>query len=397
MRKVRYISRILLSSFRRKLLLIWVITVLVSFGLSMSIGIAQSQLSLQSYYLNEDMRALAFVSDAETGYYTDENQRAASTQRVRARIEQWPGLLAVYEQTTVSVPDEGWSLLGYPAELLNRLHLPTAQANEELHSTAIENPIWLDSRLRSSYEIGDTLSLRLSSGKASTACAFTVAGFLNKENIHYDFQSSPSAETSSADFLVRNPSEIVCVTISDAMLAENAFDSSRSSAKFLLAESDEAISVWKKLARQQGIGYVSRMADILENDRKNIDLMTTPILALCAVMGVLTVIGLIGTQLQLMNLYKQVAFSLAMTGMEWRTWKAAWLTILCLPLWIASLLGAALGNAWKSVLMLEHLRILSPTVLAVSAAMVLLSITGILPTIGRWSQININEFRRLSE
>ena len=98
-----------------------------------------------------------------------------------------------------------------------------------------------------------------------------------------------------------------------------------------------------------------------------------------------------------MNLYKQVAFSLAMTGMEWRTWKAAWLTILCLPLWIASLLGAALGNAWKSVLMLEHLRILSPTVLAVSAAMVLLSITGILPTIGRWSQININEFRRLSE
>ena len=113
------------------------------------------------------------------------------------------------------------------------------------------------------------------------------------------------------------------------------------------------------------------MDDILENDRTNIDLMSTPILALCVIMVILTLIGLIGTQLQLMNLYKQVAFSLAMTGMNW--------------------------GAWKSVVMLERVNAFTPTAFAISVAIVLLSAIGILPTIGRWSRIDINEFRRLSE
>jgi len=396
-RKVWYISRILLSSFRKKLVLIWVITCLVSFGLSMSVGIAQSQLRLQRYYLNDDMRALAFVVDAETGYYADANARGASTRRARARIERWPGLLAIYEQTTVDVPDRGWTLLGYPAELLNRLHLPTAQKNTEIHSNAFENPIWLDFRLRSAYEIGDTLSLNISMENVTAARTFTVAGFLNKENVHYNFQSGSSAETGSADFIVRNPSELVCVAACDLAFAGNEFDGSRSCAKFLLPETNENIAEWKQLARRQGVGYVSGMEDILKNDRTNIDLMTTPILALCAVMAVLTLIGLIGTQLQLMNLYRQTAFSLVMTGMGWRAWKAAWLSILCLPLWVASLLGASLGSAWKSVVMLESLRFFTPTAFFISAFIVLLSTAGILPTIGRWSRIDIGEFRRLCE
>ena len=59
------------------------------------------------------------------------------------------------------------------------------------------------------------------------------------------------------------------------------------------------------------------------NDRENISLMTTPVLILCIIMMVLTLVGLVGTQMQLMNQYKQVAFSLVMGGMEWRTWKTA--------------------------------------------------------------------------
>ena len=123
----------------------------------------------------------------------------------------------------------------------------------------------------------------------------------------------------------------------------------------------------------------------------------SPILALCVIMVILTLIGLIGTQLQLMNLYKQVAFSLAMTGMSWHAWKASWLSIFCLPLWLASLIGAFLGSAWKSVVMLERMNAFTPTAFAISVAIVLLSAIGILPTIGRWSRIDINEFRRLSE
>ncbi|MDO4384577.1 MAG: hypothetical protein Q4E18_01120, partial [Clostridia bacterium] len=70
---------------------------------------------------------------------------------------------------------------------------------------------------------------------------------------------------------------------------------------------------------------------------------------------------------------------------------------LCLPLWVASLLGASLGSAWKSVVLLEGLRVFTPTAFFVSAFIVLLSTLGILPTIGRWSRIDIAEFRRLCE
>ena len=183
MRKTLYISRILLSSFRKKLALIWAITLLVSFGLSMSIGIMQSQLSIQSYYLNDDMRDLAFLVDAEAGYYADSQSRGAFTRSLRAQIERWQGLRAIYEQTTVEVPDKGWVLFGYPAALLNRLHLPTAQKNAEIDPAACERPIWLDCRLRSEYEIGDTIALELLIGEGeSAACEFTVAGFLNEEN-----------------------------------------------------------------------------------------------------------------------------------------------------------------------------------------------------------------------
>lgn len=398
MRKVLYITRILLSSFRKKLALIWLITLIVSFGLSMSIGIVQGQLQIQSHYLKDDMRDLAFLVDAETDYYADNQARGASTQRVRAKLSQWPGLRAVYEQTTVEVPDKGWVLLGYPAELLSRLHLPTAEKNTEMDPDVYENPIWLDYSLRSEYQTGDTISLRLLVG-GEKLChrEFTVAGFLNRENVHYDFQSGSSVEAYSADFVVQNPSYIVCIAVSDVSFAEAEFDGSRSCAKFLLPEAKENISVWKRLARQQGIGHVSSMEDILENDRKNIDLMSTPILVLCGIMLVLTLIGLIGTQLQLMNLYRQTAFSLVMTGMSWGAWKASWLSVFCLPLWAASLIGASLGSAWKRVILLQGSSIFTPSVFAVSIAVVLLSAIGILPTIGRWSRIDIHEFRRLCE
>lgn len=181
------------------------------------------------------------------------------------------------------------------------------------------------------------------------------------------------------------------------VFSDSAFDGLRSSAKFLLPEDSDCIATWKELARQQGAGFVSSMADILQNDRENISLMTTPVLILCIIMMVLTLVGLVGTQMQLMNQYKQVAFSLVMGGMEWRTWKTAWLTIFCIPLFIASAIGASLGSAWESIVMLQGIRLISPLAAAVSIGTVLLSILGILPNISRWSRIDINEFRRLSE
>lgn len=398
MQKVIYIARIFLSSFHKKLVLIWAITFAVSFGLSMSIGIVQNQLNIQSYYLNKDMQDLAFLVDTETLYYSDAQARSASTRRERTRIEQWPGLCAVYEQTTVEVADRGWILFGYPSGLLNRLHLPTAKRNVQMNSTAGLSSIWLDYRLSSDYDIGDTIRLNFLLGEESSCSReFSIAGFLNKDNVHYDFQSGSSAGSYSADFIEMNPSYIVCVAISDLAFAGDEFDGVKSYAKFLLPETSEVINSWKDIARHQGTGYVSSMDDILENDWKNIDLMSTPILVLCVIMIVLTIIGLIGTQLQLMNLHKQVAFSLAMTGMDWKTWKVSWLSIFCCPLWSVSLIGVSLGNAWKSVILLEDIRFLSPVALVISIVIVLLSVMGIIPTISRWSQIDINEFRRLSE
>ena len=74
-----------------------------------------------------------------------------------------------------------------------------------------------------------------------------------------------------------------------------------------------------------------------------------------------------------------------------------WLTIFCIPLFIASAIGASLGSAWESIVMLQGIRLISPLAAAVSIGTVLLSILGILPNISRWSRIDINEFRRLSE
>ena len=398
MKKITYIARILLSSFGQRLILIWIITLLVSFGLSMSVGIVQSQLNTQSYYLNDDMRDLAFLVDSATSYYSDAHGRGESTRRVRAQLSNWPGIAAIYEQTTVEVEKELWTCIGYPSELLTRLHLPTSETNVDMRPNGMQNPVWLDHRLLGQYTVGDVLSLDIYTYEGQTeSVKMTVAGFLNAENVHYDFQMGSSAETYSMDFITRNPDYLVCITISDDVFKSSSFDYAKSCAKFLLPEDIAFIGSWKELARQQGVGYISSMDDILQNDEKNIDLMSTPILVLCIIMIVLTLIGLIGTQLQLMNRYKQIAFSLIMSGMEWKTWKISWLTISCLPLLIASLLGTSFGNAWKTIVMLENLRFLTPLTLTISLMIILLSVIGIVPTISRWSRIDINEFRRMSE
>lgn len=398
MKKITYIARILLSSFGQRLILIWIITLLVSFGLSMSVGIVQSQLNTQSYYLNDDMRDLAFLVDSATSYYGDAHSRGESTRSVRTQLGNWLGMAAIYEQTTVRIEEKLWTCIGYPSDLLTRLHLPTSEANVDMRPNSMQNPVWLDYRLLDQYAVGDVLSLEINTYEGQTEVVkMTVAGFLNSENAHYDFQMGSSAETYSMDFITRNPDYLVCVTVSDGVFESSSFDSKKSCAKFLLPEDVAYIDSWKELAMQQGIGHVSSMDDILKNDEKNIDLMSTPILVLCVIMMVLTVIGLIGTQLQLMNRYKQIAFSLIMSGMEWKTWKISWLSICCFPLLIASLLGTSFGNAWKTIVMMENLRFITPFTLTISIMILLFSVIGIAPTISRWSRIDINEFRRMSE
>lgn len=398
MRKASYVSRILLSTFGTKLILLWLITLLVSFGFSMSIGIARDQLVTQSYYLHDDMRDLAFFADTTAAYYPDVQGRASAMRKLQDVLTSWPGMQAVYAQTTLEDASQGIVCYAYPSALLRRLHLPTSQHGVEVGAGGGERSVWLDNRLAGQYHPGEEISLDLDMGDGHTfRQTFTVAGFLNDENVHYDFDTGSSAETYSADFVARNPSNYICVTASDGVFSDSAFDGLRSSAKFLLPEDGDCIAAWKELARQQGAGFVSSMADILQNDRENISLMTTPVLILCVIMMVLTLVGLIGTQMQLMNQYKQVAFSLAMGGMEWRTWKTAWLAIFCIPLFVASAIGASLGSAWESIVMLQGIRFISPLAAAVSIGTVLLSVLGILPNISRWSRIDINEFRRLSE
>ena len=91
MRKASYVSRVLLSTFGTKLILLWLITLLVSFGLSMSIGIARDQLDTQSYYLNDDMGDLAFFVDTTAAYYP--MSRDAQVQCGNYRMSSHPGLV----------------------------------------------------------------------------------------------------------------------------------------------------------------------------------------------------------------------------------------------------------------------------------------------------------------
>ena len=101
MRKASYVSRILLSTFGTKLILLWLITLLVSFGFSMSIGIARDQLVTQSYYLHDDMRDLAFFADTTAAYYPDVQGRASAMRKLQDVLTSWPGMQAVYAQTTL--------------------------------------------------------------------------------------------------------------------------------------------------------------------------------------------------------------------------------------------------------------------------------------------------------
>lgn len=398
MRKASYVSRVLLSTVGAKLILLWFIALLVSFGLSMSIGIARDHLDTQSYYLNDDMRDLAFFVDTTAAYYPDVQGRANAMRKLQDVLASWPGMQAVYAQTTLEDAGQGIVCYAYPSALLRRLHLPTSRQGVEVGAGGGEGAVWLDNRLAGQYRPGDEISLDLDLGDGRAfRQTFTVAGFLNDENVHYDFDTGSSAETYSADFVARNPSNYICVTASDGVFSDAAFDGLRSCAKFLLPENGDCIAAWKELARQQGAGFVSSMTDILQNDREAIGLMTTPVLILCIIMMALTLVGLVGTQMQLMNQYRQAAFSLVMCGMAWRTWKVAWLATFCIPLFIASAIGASLGSAWESVVMLRGIRFVSPLTAAVSIGTVLLSILGILPNISRWSRIDINEFRRLSE
>ena len=398
MRKTSYVSKVLLSTFGRKMILIGLITILVSFGLSMSIGIMRDQIATQSYYLNGDMGDLAFLVDTTAAYYPDAQGRASAMRKLLDVLTSWPGMRAVYEQTTLEDVEQEIVCYAYPSALLHRLHLPTSRRGIEIGSDGGDYAIWLDNRLTNQYHPGDEISLDLDVGAGNTTQqVFTVAGFLNDENVHYNFDTGPSAGTYSTDFIARNPPYYVCVTTSDGVFSDAAFDGLRSSAKFLLPESGDYIVTWNELAQQQGAGFVSSMTDILQNDRENIGLMTTPVLILCVIMMILTLVGLIGMQMQLMNQYKQIAFSLVMSGMEWKTWKNAWLATFCVPLFMASTVGASLGNAWKSIVMLQSVHFVSILTAAVSIVIVLLSVLGILPNISRWSQIDINEFRRLSE
>ena len=146
-------------------------------------------------------------------------------------LTSWPGMQAVYAQTTLEDAGQGIVCYAYPSALLRRLHLPTSQHGVEVGVDGGERAVWLDNRLAGQYRPGDEISLDLDMGDGRTSRqAFTVAGFLNDENVHYDFDTGSSAETYSADFVARNPSNYICITASDGVFSDSAFDGLRSSA-----------------------------------------------------------------------------------------------------------------------------------------------------------------------
>lgn len=401
MKKTTYVAKTLLLSLSGRLCLTWILVLLISFGLTMTIGIAWNTIHIQSYYINADMSGLAYYVDSVTDYFSDATGRADSTKKRREKLEEsLPGLKAVYEQTMLYCKNLNMSVFGYPSELLDRLYLPTSEKGVSATSSAlaITNPVWLDYRLIGQYAQGDRITLSVSGERGEIrAFDFTVAGFLNSENVHYDFQSGASSDSFSADIVSLNPDGLVCVTMSDGLFDSAEYDADRSVAKFLLPENSEDIAAWKELARAKGFGQISDMNDILENDAEAIDLETTPIITLCIVMILLTVIGLIGTQMQMMNLHRQIAFSLILCGMEWSIWRRAWFLILLVPLGIVSILGGMLGTLWKSIIILESPSLFSGVIVLICVGVLGLSALGILPTIHRWSNAQAIEIRRLSE
>lgn len=399
MKKMIYVSRTLFISASRHLWLTWLLVLTVSAGLTMTFGIVANFSAIQKYYANKDMSELAYYVDSFSEFYSDQKLSAKSKRDARNELMKLPGLKEVYEQILFYVDDIGRPMfcIGYPSALVDRLHIPTNIANEEVGSfdtLDAQTAIWLDYRLSNIYKKADRLELTLQGELATKKLEFTVAGFLNSENAHYDFQSGASAESFSKDIVKINPDYYVSLFISDGMFSDLEYDADRSAAKFLLPSRVEDKLQWRTNAKRNGLGQISNMEDVLRNDKEQIDSMTKPIMVLCFVILLLTLIGLFGTQFQQMNRHRQIAFSLSLCGMDWLVWEWSWIIIAGLPLCIASIAGCMLGNLWRATILLEPLALWSVESLILSIAIAALATLGVLPMIGRWSHMQVIQFRR---
>lgn len=402
MKKIVFVAQTLLSSVIIHLVLSWVLVLGVSAGLAMTLGVFSHYKNIQKYYLNEDMRGLAYYVDSFSEFHQDPLRRAESTRSVRDEIAHLPGFSQMYEQVMLYTTSLGESMfcIGYPGELLSRLHLPSSCIDKEIGEIAQADDIpsiWLDHRLIGQYNPGDQVTLLLSGSIGEYQHKFVVAGYLNAENAHYNFQSGASDQSFSKDIVVVNPEPYVCITVTDGIFDNAKYDADKSAAKFLLPVESSYIADWKVLAQKNGLGQISSMDEILANDNAQIRSMSLPIAILCAVLLLLTLLGIIGSQYQLMNHHRHIAFAFSLCGMDWNTWRYAWLFIAGVPLGIASVLGCVLGNLWWTTILLEPSSHWIAISFLLSLAIVTIALIGVTPTISRWSHMQVMQFRRGSE
>lgn len=187
------------------------------------------------------------------------------------------------------------------------------------------------------------------------------------------------------------------LTVTDGIFDDAKYDADKSAAKFLLPVESSYIADWKVLAQKNGLGQISSMDEILANDNAQIRSMSLPIAILCAVLLLLTLLGIIGSQYQLMNHHRHIAFAFSLCGMDWNTWRYAWLFIAGVPLGIASVLGCVLGNLWWTTILLEPSSHWIAISFLLSLAIVTIALIGVTPTISRWSHMQVMQFRRGSE
>jgi hypothetical protein len=400
MRSVIFIAKILSPSVIKRLIIVWILILGVSAGLSMALGLIKSIRNTQRYYANDDMRSLAYYVDTVKMGCDDPEQLALMTQTANDQLRTLPNIQAIYEQTTLYCPDEEMLCVAYPSPLIELMHIPADKHGEEVSVSDYQGspqPIWLDYRMKDQYSINEHVSFEMRGMNNKGVYDFVVAGFLNGDNAHYSLQNGGSSNSQSNNVISTHPDYYVCVTNSESYFEGQEYDADRSIAKFLLPLSPSDIEIWKTRARKQGLGSISSMDDILRNDLEQIDSMVRPAMVLSAVLTLFTVFGLIGSQFQLMSLHRYIAFSLSLTGMDFQSWRYTWLLVIGIPLVIMSALGCVLGNIRGATIHLDVIRFWNIESTIITLSVFSIVILSMLPTIGRWSQLHVTQLRRIGE
>lgn len=356
MRKLFFISNQLFIEAVWCTALLAIIFISLSAGIIVSVSMANDILLDERYLMQADLTNLMYFSDAFSHALPTIQMQNEHELALHEQLTQLPGIDAVYEQTMLICGEINALCITYPAELLNRLSIPTSD-NQSIYANALHGTrlIWLDFRMQEQFTIGERLVLKIGSFYDNLySHEFLVAGFLNEENAYIDFMNSGGLTTNSSNLIQRKSENYIMITTNDGLLNIPGYLHDRSSVKLLKINGDvdyeATLNQWRTVIEGDGLGQIHTIEQILNNDYKRIIIQAVPSVITCLLLFVLSMISLIGIQIILNERVDNLYSSFTACGMKNSNWRISWILIFMSCIMFYSIVGCVIGNAFLGTL-----------------------------------------------